>query len=208
MEVALWTSQRIEPQGESIYRKLRGSIVIAVTSDVIRRKWVEICGDLLRPAKRHDFTGVQQYGAITESWRTSWYNAWKDMESGRVSPGTAWQAIVNDGLPDLGNDPHNQVPLVDTWGWSDWERKHFYLGKLTTEDASIARKISYRHGGEVAHGNAYTIDYRNDLALSVAEIADVEDLNVKLDPDLYTAWPNCAVSPVCAVEDIIVPHGG
>lgn len=211
MEVALWTTERIDAPGlgnTAPYRKMRGSIVVAIPLAQIRRKWVEICGNMLSPRLRADWLGVRGAEALVANWQESWATAWRGMNDKKKTPAQAWAEIAADHFPDLGNDPNGDVPLEDTWGWTTTERKLFCLGKIATEDGEIAKKIRYTRNTVETLGYANTIDYRTELGLTQQQIDNIEDPRRIVHPDLSTTWAANKVEPTCDPGDVIETSNG
>ncbi len=203
MEIALCCHEQIRLCDTCTYRRPRGSIIVAIPQHNIRRKWVEICGRLLSPENRDNFKNIIIYRQITGAWKKSWEDASIAMFRKEITADQAWDAIVSDNFPNLGTDPRGDVPLTDTWLWSDWERRNFYLGKVDREDQSLANKILYKHNEGIAIGPSHIVDYRRNPLLSQGDIAKIENVNEKIDPNFKRVWSGEWIVPTCDIGDII-----
>lgn len=204
MELAVWTQpDRIEKRNGSTYRKLRGAVVVGITSQKIRAKWVELVADLIRPERRG---GAYDFGPMTTSlqkaWSSDWYDAFRSMERGDITPDQAW-AAMSGKLPELGKDPRGEVPITDTWLWGAGERKLFYLCKVDLEDEGVAQKIDYMRAGQPCNGYANTVDYANSLGMGAGDVLDIDNPNVVVQPKLNVTLAASKVVAVAAPGDVI-----
>ena len=202
MEIALWTKpDRVDKPDASgrIYRKPKGAVCVAITSEHIRAKWVEIVADLIRPERRGGAYRFNFAAAVQAVWKPEWYQTFRAMENGEITPDAAW-ATVSKVLPDLGKDPRGEVPRSDAWPWHQQERRQFYICKIDLEDADIAQQGDYTLDGKACKGYLYKVDYASNLGLGIADVQDIEDEDVLIHPKLTTML---AANKVQAVYDSI-----
>ncbi len=195
MEICVDITERRERRDNFLYLRPKGGIVLGVTKERIRSKWVEIFGELLRPNKRHMYEGVPGFATIVSAWKPQWYNAWRDMANRVINADEAWNQIVRDGIiEDMPSDPRGDVPVTDTWLWSSHdgdrylcERKRFLILNLDHEDAELPRKARHMDNGNIILGPAHKIDYEIDLGISQVSLIEINDSNKLFHPRLnYT----------------------
>ena len=183
MEIALRTSERKWTVKKITHFWPKGSLLIGIPAARIQRKWVEICGDLMSPAKRGMFTKVRNYGILTAAWQQKWYDTFWAMSRGEMTRQAAWAVIAASGIDgDLGNDTMGDVLLTSTWMWSEWEKKHFFITRLDSEDHSLLNQIDYTKTEKAFFGGQWYIDYVTDIGLSSGSIDDIDDVSVTVEP--------------------------
>ena len=208
MEIALWTKpDRVDKPDASgrIYRKPKGVVCVAITSERIRAKWVEIVADLIRPERRGGAYGFNFAAAVQAVWKPEWYQTFRAMENGEITPDAAW-ATVSKVLPDLGKDPRGKVPRSDCWPWHQQERRLFYICKIDSEDATLAQKGNYTLDGKACNGFLHEVDYTNNLDLGSADLADIDNTALVVHPKLTVTLAASKVQPVYdSIPGALVP---
>lgn len=190
------------------FSKPNGSVIEAITTDRMRRKWVEICGYMMAPNRHHKFATFDLHDQLVAAWRPEWleiYDKMRKFRKGRpaqLTPNQAW-ALIQPDLPDLGADPTGTIPRTDCWNWSDHERKLFLLMPVEDEDPSVCQTIRYRNGDGVVMGRSYTFDYHNGSAALTRNVADIEDRRVRIDPDFTRKIRITHLKRTCAVTDVL-----
>lgn len=188
MEVACAIAERKEKHGDSTYFVPKGSIIGCKLTQTIVAKWVEICGDILQPKRRattaitHAALGAE---AIIREWQPAWLDASRACEWGHISAAEAWAIVNRTGWAiQLGADPRGDVPLCAVWPWSVTERKLFLILSVDAEDYGVKVQPTedYLLEDRVTHGPRYYIDYVNDLGISAATLAEIDDKEFTFHP--------------------------
>ncbi|MFQ5493934.1 MAG: hypothetical protein ACE5EX_01000 [Phycisphaerae bacterium] len=106
-----------------------GSVLEAVSRARCKAKWLEIVCDLMRPAKQAQFTTFTYHSVLRPLWRPAWYELIRDVWRGNVGVDAAWTTVLADGTIQgaMPTDPTGRVPVLDTWVWSDIERRMFFI---------------------------------------------------------------------------------
>ena len=208
MELALSIDERIvEKQKYTLYRP-KGSVLVGMTNERIRRKWVEILGDLFAPYKREQYTKFPYYNQIVPMWNNAWKQAADEMFRRNITADEAWNIITQSG-DIFGNLPlapgASSTHVTDTWVWSQHERRIFYIVKAdqAAAEASLAegeiltevwfgKKEIDSDGNlwnEHSQGKRFRVpakmaNYENNWNLPAISISRIHDLSHALDPDV------------------------
>ena len=169
--------------------KPKGGIIGGASKTRILHKWIEICGDLMRPEKAKAFQGFPYHALITPLWRQSWYDASRAVERDGASAEAAWATMLKDGnlLEVLPKDPRGDVHVTDTWVWGPGDRKLFFLTQIDSEDENLLPFRTYESGGTRYYGPLHKIDYTSDIGLSPGSLVDIDDPETSVHPHLnYT----------------------
>jgi len=222
MEIALHTGDRLvqteSPDADDraagvmrLDRKPRGSILVAITDQWIKAKWVEKFGYMMHPAKREMWPTMPYRDAIIADWKHGWYQAWHDMARlGLLTSAEAWSVIFRLGVPDLGKDPSGTLDITDCWMWTPTEKKLFLIGRTDHdgETVNLQQASVHQHGESKAIGPRYRIDYRTDLGLSAEDVQRAEDPATEVEPRRDLLWPKAAIRENFAASDVILPRIG
>ncbi len=73
-EIALRTTER---RTANHWRPV-GSTIVCCSDSLIRRKWLEICCDLVSPKKRDNYKGIPGWARLCEAWTPELWQAWFD----------------------------------------------------------------------------------------------------------------------------------
>ena len=201
-EIALRTSERRLQKEKYLALRPKGSAMICLSDSAIRRKWLEIVCDLVSPAKRAHYATITGYARLCEAWSPALREAW--LEAGRPTaqyphgrlmqddtfPQALWDTLVKPlGIEkDLPLAPESDVRTCDAWGWSDHERKTYYI--VTNTDANDATVTGWNGHDEITDAklglvliSRKVVDYETALALDGAKLADIADPAKIVQPD-------------------------
>ena len=140
-EIALRTVERKVQKAKYLAWRPVGSAMVCCSDHTIRRKWLEICCDLVSPKKRDRYTGIPGWRRLCDAWtpelREAWLEADRPSETWKLSrllqdhtfSAATWDSlIVPIGVAkDLPLAPESDVPIHRTWLWSEMERKRYYI---------------------------------------------------------------------------------
>ena len=146
-ELALRTTERYCEKAKYVSWRPVGSVIVAINRQRLRRKWLEIVCDLVRPSKRDQFKGIPGWKRLCEVWTQELWDEWfalnrptKEHPLGPLLQDTAcaqkmWdERIVPLGLPDdLPFAPEADLRVSETWLWGEGERKNYFI--VVNEDA-------------------------------------------------------------------------
>ncbi len=204
MEICLDISEHRKQQDNYLCLRPKGGIIIGVTKERIRAKWVEIFGELLRPKKRHMYEGVPGFDTIVKAWQPQWRNIWRDMANRVIDADEAWAQITQNGIiEDMPRDPRGDVSITDTWLWSSHdsdrclcERKRFLILNLDYEDAELPRKSRHMSDSGVILGPTHKIDYETDLEISSRSLNEINSSDVLFHPRFNYVISSLALKPL------------
>lgn len=208
---------RIE-RGNTRYRPA-GRVLFAATLACKRNKWAEILCDLadprprrrldgaFDPSKRAFYEGAQtpiqeslgaHWDLIKEQWTPEARGRWFECEcipQGHMEKPIAeaflWSEIEKTGIRTaLGKDPTGLVDLLDTWLWSEHERKtHLVvvnadMSEVEAEAATVIKVENYGEGEEKKsfHYPSAVIKWSSDLGLSELEKVEILDKGTIYQP--------------------------
>lgn len=198
--------------GEEIRFRPAGRILFAATEAVKRDKWAEILCNLAdpRPRKRADGkfdpskrelyeaarTPIQQslgarWGLIKEQWTPQAHGRWFEAEripeghqEKAIAKAFLWSEIEKSGIRSaLGRDPTGVVDLLETWLWSEMERKIHLVATnadmTETEAVASAAVIVERSGSgrerRVSHYPSRIIRWDTDLDFTRTEKSNIRN---------------------------------
>ena len=147
-ELALRTTERYCEKTKYTSWRPVGSVIVAITRQRLRRKWLEIVCDLMRPDKRENYRNIPGYNRLCEAWSQELWDEWfelnrptKEYPLGPLLQDEScaqkmWnERVVPLGLPsDLPFAPEADLRVCDTWLWSERERRNYFI--VVNEDAS------------------------------------------------------------------------
>ncbi len=147
-EIALRTTEKIVKRDNHTSWRPQGSTIVCCSTGRIRRKWLEICCDLVSPKKRDKFKNIPGWTWLVDAWTRELHQTWlefdrpsKDYPLGWLlmdpaAPQSIWQALIEPigVLGDLPYAPESDRKVHDTWLWSEHERKSFFIVVNDTED--------------------------------------------------------------------------
>jgi len=140
-EIALRTTERKLQKVEYLGWRPVGSTIVCCSDSLIRRKWLEICCDLVSPKKRDNFKGIPGWQRLCDAWTPELRDAWLHYDAptkkhpiGRLLmdktyPQVVWKELIEPIgiLADLPFAPDANVKVYDTWLWSSEERKRYFI---------------------------------------------------------------------------------
>ncbi len=140
-EIALRTTERLLQKVACFHWRPRGATIVCCSDSQIRGKWLGILCDLVSPKKRKDYGGLPGFQRLCDAWTPQLREAWlaydrptKAHPLGRLLqdrsyPQVVWAELIEPigVLPDLPLAPGSDVPIYNTWLWSDRERKDYFL---------------------------------------------------------------------------------
>ena len=150
--------------GNYISWRPTGTVQCALSSRQIRNKWLEIICSFPDPKRKHDpkHETIPGWTAIVSAWTPKLRAAWFDARhSGVLQSPTLlddfWTEQIEplDLLANLGKEPVGIANIYDTWLWSDYERKRFFIQPVTEPDADI---IEAMQGYFAADATGHEID--------------------------------------------------
>ena len=148
-EIALRTVERRVQKVKYLCWRPIGSAIVCCSDHAIRRKWLEICCDLVSPAKRDNYRNIPGWQRLCDAWTPQLREAWlaadrptRDWPLSRLLQDHTYSATVWDSLiapigvaKDLPLAPESDVPVHRTWLWSEGERKRYFI-VVNTDTAS------------------------------------------------------------------------
>lgn len=148
-EIALRTTERRVQKAKYLAWRPVGSAMICCSDHTIRRKWLEICCDLVSPKKRENYKNIPGWKRLCDAWTPELREAWleydrptKDWKLSRLLQDHTFSATVWDDLivplgveKDLPLAPESDVPVHRTWLWSEGERKRYFIIANTDADS-------------------------------------------------------------------------
>ena len=148
-EIALRTYERLVQKAKYLAWRPIGSAMVCQSDHTIRRKWLEICCDLVSPTKRDNYRNIPGWQRLCEAWtpqlREAWLEADRPTEDWPLSQllqdhtfsDRVWDnLIVPIGVErDLPLAPESDVPVHRTWLWSEGERKRYFIVVNTDADS-------------------------------------------------------------------------
>lgn len=198
-EIALKTKEFIGRKSKYIAYRPIGSTVVSIPTNIIRRKWLEIVCDLVSPKKREMFKNIPGWKYLCDHWTQQLWDEWrsKDVPSEKYPIGeltgvntaaqTMWDERVDPQLISLiGKEPGLVKDKCDTWLWSEYERKNFFI--VANEDAEhyevqeYMRHINMIKDGKIIIVPAGNIDYVSNIGLSQDTLDKISDPDVVVDP--------------------------
>lgn len=187
-EIALRTTERKIQKAKYLDWRPVGSTIVCCSDSLIRRKWLEICCDLVSPTKRDKFKNIPGWQRLCDAWTPELRDAWLEYDRpteqhkiGRLLmdksyPQQVWKEMIEPigVLKDLPFAPDADVKVHDTWLWSSEERKRYFI--VVNTDANDETVESWQ-GSE---------DRDADTGLVLPELAEGE----KRDPaiNLAVVW--------------------
>ena len=140
-EIALRTTERKLQKDKYLAWRPVGSTIVCLSDSMIRRKWLEICCDLVAPYKRKDYTTLPGYTELVAAWtpelRKAWLEADRPTEQYKLGqllmdktyPQKLWDELIKPIGVDtnLPLAPESNVKVHDTWLWSERERKSYFI---------------------------------------------------------------------------------
>lgn len=147
-EIALRTTERKLQKEQYLGWRPVGSTIVCCSDSLIRRKWLEICCDLVSPKKRDNFRNIPGWQRLCDAWtsqlREAWFHYDRSTEEHKIGrllmdksyPQIVWGELIEPigVLKDLPFAPDADVKVHDTWLWSEQERKRYFI--IVNEDAS------------------------------------------------------------------------
>jgi len=216
-EIALRTTERKLQKSSHLAWRPVGSTIVCCSDSLIRRKWLEICCDLVSPTKRENFRNIPGWRYLCDAWTPQLREAWlahdrptEQHKLGRLLmdtayPLTVWKDIIEPigVLSDLPLAPDSDVKVHDTWLWSEYERRAYFI--VTNEDADDATVQSWQGTEErdadtgavlpeldpeeirdsqinVAHVWRKQIRYATDIGLSGDTLDDIANIDRVVHP--------------------------
>lgn len=195
--------------------RLTGSVVYAATDRIKQNKWLEILCIFPDPRKRINQIGTilpsHQEGfesaqtniatSLGEKWRfakENWepllselYRDWESTPQGRESEDKRSDLMnLIEGRrvrSALGRDPTGVVDVMDTWLFSEEERRQYLV--VTSSDISEAAAYNTMlpayemEGGRLISRNISYVDWENELGYTPQKLADIRSRNVTVHPD-------------------------
>lgn len=221
-EIALRTSERLVQKAKYLAWRPVGSAIACCSDHTIRRKWLEICCDLVSPQKRENYRGIPGWQRLCDAWTPQLRAAWLAADrptrdwplSQLLQDHTHSQRVWDSLIVPIGVDrdlplaPESDVPVHQTWLWSDIERKRYYIVVNTDADSPT---VDNWNGHEQSDGDTglvlprlaegetrdprikvvisprMMVDYKHDLGLSAAKLAKIADKAQVNHPDFTSA---------------------
>jgi hypothetical protein len=113
---------------------------------------------------------------------------------------TLWGEIVDSQIPGLlGKDPRGEVDLVNTWLWSEYERKNWFI-VVNTDETDLHTVKAWNgwqetiDGGKLIIHPKTRIKYDTDLTLSKESLALVADKETIVHPKFSSPVSKTVVS--------------
>lgn len=214
-EFQLNLDPRVEPAGPGFRVRSQGGVVSAISDRTKRNKWMDILCVLPDPRPRRTRGGAtlpshrevyetattpiqDSLGAIwtlaKEHWTPALRSAWNDWQKtpkGSEHDGKRAgliQTIEGGGIRSaMGREPLGQVDLLDTWLWSEWERRNTYIVVSEAIPEAMGDEMG-RPAVEIENGrNIYRVssyvDWETDLGLSSDLLARIRDNQETVHPD-------------------------
>lgn len=170
-----------------------GSVIEVIDSLRLRYKWIEIVCDLARPEKRKMYTAIPGYQYLCDHWSKELWDAWWQADrqnafSDQDFANGFWEENIDAQLIGLlGKDPRGEVNLTDTWLWSEYERKNWFI--VVNNDEEDATKVRAWKGRQETWDNEKLIihpktriDYETNLSLSAESLSSINDKNIVVHP--------------------------
>jgi len=140
-EIALRTTERKLQKEKYLGWRPVGSTIVCCSGSLIRRKWLEICCDLVSPKKRDNFRNIPGWKRLCDAWtpelREVWFEHDRSTEQYKIGrllmdksyPQVVWKDLIEPigVLKDLPYAPEADVKVHDTWLWSEEERKRYFI---------------------------------------------------------------------------------
>lgn len=159
-EIALRTTERKLQKDKYLGWRPVGSTIVCCSDSLIRRKWLEICCDLVSPTKRDKFQNIPGWQRLCDAWTPQLREAWLEYDRpteqykiGRLLmdksyPQVVWKDMIEPigFLKDLPFAPESDVRVHDTWLWSSEERKRYFI--VVNEDANDETVESWQSSEE------------------------------------------------------------
>ena len=216
-EIALRTSERLATKGNVWHWRPVGSTIICCTDSLIRRKWLEICCYLVSPKKRDTYRALPGWDKLCEAWTPELREAWLEFdrptETNRLSPlledeaflNSVWQTMIEPigVLDDLHFAPESDRKVYDTWLWSEFERKNYFIIVNEDTDSETVQGWQGVEERDADSGDVLSpllpgtvrdpainvalvwnkqIDYKTDIGLSGSTLTDIADPSKTLNP--------------------------
>ena len=201
-EIALRTTEFLNRKAKYTAWRPVGSVIIAISRSMMRRKWCEIVCDLMRPDKRERFRGVPGYERLCQAWSRELWEAWfefsrpsPDWPMGRMlmdqgAPAEFWNRnIVPLGIVnDLPQAPEADMSVADTWLWSEKERKRYFIvvsaAGQEVEDWQNHEEVTHISLGRILHPRKM-LDYPRASWLSADSVAKIQDAGQVCHPKFH-----------------------
>ena len=198
-EIALRTTEFLNHKAKYTAYRPVGSVVTAISAWRIKAKWTEIICDLMEPSKRKTYTGLPGYDKLIAAWTpallgewVSWYRKTQLKTINRPALDTFWTEQIEPigVLADLPTDPTGEKPVYETWLWSEYERKRFFVvanTDLTDTQAEALNGFDEKPGTVGGIGKTFLtpkkmLDYKTSLGLDAATVAKIDNVDVVVDP--------------------------
>lgn len=199
-EIALRTTERRLEKAKYLAWRPVGSAIVCCSDHTIRRKWLEICCDLVSPAKRDQYRNIPGWKRLCDAWTPDLREAWlaedrpvKDYPLGRLLVDHAYSATVWDKLiypigvdKDLPLAPESDVPVHRTWLWSSEERKRYFV--VVNADAPGPMVDGWNGCDERIDGDRLVVSprrmvaYKTELSLPAAMLTKIANPDVIVHP--------------------------
>ena len=163
-------------------------VVVSISSQRIKHKWIEILGDLFTPEKRAAFQGFNYASSIEAIWNEEFRTVWRALDNGEMSLGEAWAAIKLSGNVDGGLplDPSASTNVTNTWVWGQAEMRGYGLASVNddllseTYVDSLTSVVEYnRADGSILTVNKMKLD-TSAIGLSPEQIARYMDSSIAI----------------------------
>lgn len=188
-ELAVRTKPRVIKSLNDFICRPTGSVIIAISHEAIRRKWLEIICDLVSPKKRDMFKKIPGWNYLVDHWTPELREKWLSVER-LNNPVETEKMLINDVDRQLssllGKDPRQEKDLMGTWLWSEAERKRYFLSFVDDESEEVIGASAFT---EVSVGeNAVVlcpskkIDFETALGLSQDSVNKIKDPGVIVHP--------------------------
>lgn len=142
MELLIATRANTGNRGKFILHRPKGAVLGGKTRAQVRRKWIEIAGDLMSPQKRVGREGFAYHDQITGVWRREWLDVWRSLQSGDLTLAEAWTALTDDGvlLGALPMDQRGDTHCTNAWPWTRAERRLFLVEQFNEQGMTEAER--------------------------------------------------------------------
>lgn len=182
MEILLTLSDYSLQKKPYLFFRPEGSVVSAISGAKVKRKWIEIFGDLMSPTNRGRFESFEYHAQASALWLSVYYDLWMMV---REQPGKLdemWDLLLADGRieNEMPNDPAGEVKVYERWNWTSIEQKVFLTVSLDVEVDALDKWDEYERGGKQYSGPLWKFDWARDFGFDPTKKGDVRNPNKRI----------------------------
>lgn len=209
-EIALSTVEFFNQKEKYAAWRPVGSVVVAMSDDRIKRKWIEIICDFPSAAKRASYDGlIPGFDKVLAAWSPTLLGEWVEHyrqqrnQFNKPADDAFWTEKIAPLhlLEDMPKDPLGLRPVYETWVWSEHERKSLYIVTASESTSTVegwnGRVALDKDGNEITWaGDPPTpsapvvsivprrrVNYKTDITgITSGELADVANPDVVVHP--------------------------